>query len=213
MFLSKGRIRLKIVEQSYEFITPFNRECVLKRLELIGRTAYKSEDKITEDSASKFVKMLVSKGHEAVIEHCSMTVKFICDRGIAQEITRHRIASYLCESTRYVNYSKDKFNSEITVIEPPMENATQEAFWSDSVKNAERCYMQMIKQGCKPEIARSVLPLCTKCELVVTMNLREWKYFLKLRTAQDAHPQIRNLLLPVFSEFKQNLPEIFDDAT
>ena len=92
---------MKIIEAGHEIITPITREVILKRIEEVGRVCYKSEDKITDDSAPKFVKMLIERGHEAMIEHCSFSVKFICDRGVSHEIVRHRIASFAQESTRY----------------------------------------------------------------------------------------------------------------
>lgn len=109
---------MKIIKPGFEFITPINGSVILKRLEECGRVCYKSEGKITDDSAPKFVAGIIKRGHEAVLEHCSFTVKFICDRGVSHEIVRHRMASYCQESTRYCNYSKDQFGSEITVIEP-----------------------------------------------------------------------------------------------
>lgn len=109
---------MKIIKPGFEFITPINGGVILKRLEECGRVCYKSEGKITDDSAPKFVAGIIKRGHEAVLEHCSFTVKFICDRGVSHEIVRHRVASYCQESTRYCNYSKDQFGGEITVIEP-----------------------------------------------------------------------------------------------
>jgi thymidylate synthase (FAD) len=125
---------MKIINSSCEILTPINRNNILQSIEIAGRTCYKSEDKITEDSASKFVRMLISRGHEAMIEHNSLTVKFICDRGVSHEIVRHRIASYAQESTRYCNYSNDKFGNEITVIKPCFynEDSIQYALWKSA---------------------------------------------------------------------------------
>lgn len=112
---------MNIINAGYEFITPIDGETILKRIEQCGRVCYKSENLITEnsaDSAKKFCTSIIKRGHEAVLEHCSFTVKFIVDRGVSHEIVRHRIASYCQESTRYCNYSKDKFGNEITVIKP-----------------------------------------------------------------------------------------------
>ena len=112
---------MKIIEPSVEFVTPMSiipGIVIMKRIEEIGRVCYKSEDKITEDSYKKFIGNIIKRGHESVLEHCSVTMKFICDRGVSHEIVRHRIGSYSQESTRYCNYSNDKFGNEITVIKP-----------------------------------------------------------------------------------------------
>ena len=206
---------MKIVKAGYEIITPIDRESILKRIEEIGRVCYKSEDKITDDSAPKFVKMLIERGHEAMIEHCSLSVKFICDRGILAEITRHRIASFSAESSRYCNYAKDKFGYEITVIEPCFYNTEerQEEFnqWVNQMWSAERTYFNLIKNGSSPQEARSVLPNSLKTEIVMTANLREWRHFFKLRTAKEAHMQMREITIPLLAELTEKLPEIFED--
>lgn len=205
---------MRVINAGYEIIIPINRDVILKRIEEIGRVCYKSEDLITPDSASKFVNMLVKRGHLAMIEHCSISVKFICDRGVSHEIVRHRIASYAQESTRYCNYSKDKFNNEITVIKPcfikPCENI-EDTFWYKSCKYAEMSYFDMLDVGYTPQEARSVLPNSLKTEIVVTYNLREWINFFKLRTPSSAHPQMREVAIPLLNEFKTYLPEIFGD--
>ena len=209
---------MKIIKPSYEIMSPINREEILKSLEIAGRTCYKSEDKITEDSANKFVRMLINRGHEAMIEHISLTVKFVCDRGVTHEIVRHRIASYAQESTRYCNYSNDKFGNEITVIEPLFYNTNNQEevkkfnAWSSACEFAEKKYFELIKLGSTPQEARSVLPNSLKTEIVVTMNLREWRHFFKLRTASAAHPQMREVAVPLFEELKVLLPEIFDSV-
>lgn len=204
---------MKVINAGYEIITPLNRDVVLKRIEQIGRTCYKSEGSIHDDSASRFVDTLVSAGHEAMIEHCSITVKFICDRGVSHEIVRHRMASYAQESTRYCNYSKDKFGNEITVIKPCFWNENSEEYfhWFCACKNAENTYFKLLDSGATPQEARSVLPNSLKTEIVVTMNLREWRHFFKLRCSEAAHPQIREIANPLLLEFKEYLPEIFGD--
>lgn len=204
---------MKIIKPSYEIMTPINRETILKNIELAGRTCYKSEDKITEDSASKFVRMLVKNGHEAMIEHQAITVKFVCDRGVSHEIVRHRIASFAQESTRYCNYSNDKFGSEITVIEPFFFDKDSEEYkvWWACCATAEVDYLRLLRLGRSPQEARSVLPNSLKTEIVVTMNVREWRHFFKLRCASTAHPQMRELAIPLFEEMKELLPELFED--
>jgi thymidylate synthase (FAD) len=204
---------MKIINSSCEILTPINRNNILQSIEIAGRTCYKSEDKITEDSASKFVRMLISRGHEAMIEHNSLTVKFICDRGVSHEIVRHRIASYAQESTRYCNYSNDKFGNEITVIKPCFynEDSIQYALWKSACEYAENYYFKLVNNNSTAQEARSVLPNSLKTEIVVTMNLREWRHFFKLRTAKVAHPQLREVAIPLFNELKEKLPEVFED--
>jgi thymidylate synthase (FAD) len=173
-----------------------------KQIEIAGRTCYKSEDKITDDSAKKFVKMLYESGHHAMLEHAVMSVKVVTDRGITHEIVRHRLASYAQESTRFVNYSREKFEGHIQVILPPQikGDAMREHIWRKSTKSSERAYFELLESGCSPQIARSVLPTCTKTELVITMNLREWIHFFKLRTSPVAHPQIISLSKSILKE-------------
>ena len=191
---------------------------ILKKLELIGRTCYKSTDKITEDSAPKFVANLIKRGHEAMLEHASITVKFVTDRGISHEIVRHRIASYAQESTRYCNYSKDKFGNELTFIVPDFLTYGSKEFniWKEAMKQAERNYFAMLEAGSKPEEARSVLPNSLKTELIMTADLREWRNFFKLRAANStgsAHPQMLEITRPLLAEFKKLVPVVFDDIT
>jgi len=204
---------MKIIKAGYEILTPIVKDDILKYLEIAGRTCYKSEDKITETSASDFVRRLVKAGHEAMIEHYNMTVKFICDRGVSHEIVRHRIASYGQESTRYVNYSKGKFGNEITVIEPLFyeEGTDNYKLWYESMIHAEKSYMALIANGSTAQEARAVLPNSLKTEIVMTANMREWRHFFKLRTASAAHPQMREITRPLLVELKEKLPELFED--
>jgi thymidylate synthase (FAD) len=202
---------MKIVNQSVEILSRVDGADILKTLELAGRTCYKSEDNITDDSANKFVAMLIDRGHEAMIEHYNITAKFVCDRGVSHEIVRHRIASYAQESTRYCNYSKEKFGNEITVIEPKGLTDEQRAHLYNACKAAELFYFLLLEDGCSAQIARSVLPTCLKTEIVVTMNLREWRHFFKLRTAKVAHPQMREVASMLLLQMKELIPVIFDD--
>ena len=188
---------------------------------------YKSEGKITEDgeSAKKFVKMLIDRMHEAMIEHSSLSVKFVVDRGVSHELVRHRIASFAQESTRYVNYSLEKFGNEINVIDirngidldnkmKNMDSDTISAImgeWCLAMEDAEKHYMKMIELGATPQIARSVLPNSTKTEITITANYREWRNFFKLRVPNTAHPQMREVTIPLLKELKRRLPIIFDD--
>lgn len=166
---------MKIIKPGFEFITPINGSVILKRLEECGRVCYKSEGKITDDSAPKFVAGIIKRGHEAVLEHCSFTVKFVCDRGVSHEIVRHRLASYCQESTRYCNYGKDQFGSEITVIEPCYLNENTFAYdeWKEACRRAETAYFNLLNWGLSPQEARAVLPNSLKTEVVMTANIRE----------------------------------------
>lgn len=204
---------MNVIAARYEILSTVNSDEILNQLELIGRVCYKSENKISQNSAKEFIKRIVGSGHESVIEHCCITVKFICDRGVSHEIVRHRIASYSQESTRYCNYAKDKFGEEITFIKPCFwdEDSDEYKLWQQTMQLAEENYLQLIKKGAKPEEARSILPNSLKTEIVVTMNLREWRHFFKLRTSNKAHPQIRELTIPLLKEFQSKLPIIFDD--
>jgi thymidylate synthase (FAD) len=201
---------LKIVQQSHEWITPLNRDVTLPRIEQIARTCYKSEGAIKPGSDAKMVAMLCKNHHYAMIEHISLSIKFITDRGVANEIVRHRIGSYAQESTRYCNYSKDKFDNGITIINHGYTGIVMKDV-VDACWQAEQCYLDMLKNGATPEQARDVLPLCLKTEIVCTWNLREWHEVLRLRTAKDAHPAIRELMIPVLHELQDVYPEIFND--
>lgn len=201
---------MKIVQQSHEWITPLNRDVTLKRIEQIARTCYKSEGAIKPGSAERMVAMLCKNHHYAMIEHISLSCKFITDRGVANEIVRHRIGSYAQESTRYCNYSKDKFDNGITIINHGYTGIVMKDV-VDACWQAEQCYLDMLKNGATPEQARDVLPLCLKTEIVCTWNLREWHEVLRLRTAKDAHPAIRELMIPVLHELQDVYPEIFND--
>lgn len=208
---------MRIIEPSYEILTEISEGGIkeLQHIEKIGRVCYKSEDKITEDgeSAKKFVKMLIGRGHEAMIEHSSLSVKFTVDRGVSHELVRHRIASFAQESTRYCNYSKDKFGKEITVIEPCFFSPLSDSytFWKHAMESAEAHYFSLLDSGATPQEARSVLPNSTKTEITITANYREWRNFFKLRTAKAAHPQMVQVTRPLLKELKTRLPIIFDD--
>lgn len=207
---------MKVIQSSYEILTDLSDPIkILKDIERAGRVCYKSENNITDDSCITFCKNILNRGHEAVIEHSQLSVRFICDRAIANEIVRHRIASYCQASTRYVNYSKDKFGNEITVIEPEdLENDTiNRSIWYNSCKSAEDAYMVLLSNGIKPELARNVLPLSTATELIMTANIREWRNVLRLRSSHNmrAHPQMRSICDRLLSELKSKIPVLFDD--
>lgn len=304
-----------------------NGQEILKKIEACGRVCYKSEGKIEEGSAEKFVANIIKRGHEAVLEHASfivevdpefydetkyvinqleergdfisflrftfdtrpiisgnvrawrsffaaamkdyghlpiasekfiknnpivfpefqdvkfkpyanasdfkilnpseldstneklthqdVTVKFVVDRGVSHEIVRHRIASYCQESTRYCNYSKEDFGSEITFIIPHYLDYKSAAWntWKETMKACEDAYFKLLDIGLLPQEARAVLPNSLKTEVVMTANLREWLTFFKLRTANAAHPQMREVTRPLLDDFKELIPVVFDDIT
>lgn len=206
---------MKIINAGYEILSPINGVSELQHIERIGRVCYKSEDKITEDgeSARRFIKMLIDRGHEAMIEHSSLSIKFIVDRGVSHELVRHRIASFAQESTRYCNYSKDKFGNEITVIKPCFfeEGTKQYQEWKNAMSYAQDFYITLLENGATAQEARSVLPNSTKTEIIITANFREWRNFFRLRTAEVAHPQMREVTRPLLKDLKQRIPVIFDD--
>lgn len=209
---------MRIVEPGYEILDEISEGGIeeLKKIERIGRLCYKSEDKITEDgeSAKKFVAGLIKRGHEAMIEHSQLSVLFTCDRGVSHELVRHRLCSFAQESTRYCNYSKDeKFPGGVAFIRPYFYESDPEKMkeWETACSDSEHWYIQAIKRGATPQEARTVLNNSTKTEIVVTCNYRQWRAIFKLRTAPGAHPQIRQLLIPLLAELKEKLPIIFDD--
>ena len=180
-------------------------------IEDCGRVCYKSEDRITDDSAHAFIATIMHNGHESVIEHAVATFRIVCDRGVSHEIVRHRIASYSQESTRYCNYAKDRFGGEISVIEPPGLTGEQRKCWHEAAQDAEYAYLNMIARGCSPQIARSVLPLCTKTEIVMTANMREWRHFLMLRTSKRAHPQMIEIAEMIGWQLAERCPTLFGE--
>lgn len=204
---------MRIIEPKVEILTPIDGQAILKHIEQVGRVCYKSEDKTEEGSAEKFVAGIIKRGHESIIEHFNITVKFTTDRGISHEIVRHRLASYAQESTRYCNYSQDKFDNEITVVKPADIEESTSAYvaWIFGVECAEERYFEMLECGCKPQTARAVLPTCTKTELVMTANLRELRHFIKLRGSAAAHPDIRILARDLLAQLQARIPVVFDD--
>lgn len=219
---------MKLIKPFVEFPQEIHGDSILKILEKVARTCYKSEDKITEntDSAKKLLKALLTKQHASILEFIDIQVKFTCSRITSQSIVRHRLGSYAQESTRYCNYSKDKFDNQLTFIIPQwsmlsqgeytiddvLENAQpRDCIFFENCKNAELTYNRLVKLGCKAEEARDVLPFCTKTEINVKYNLREWRHFFELRCSNAAHPEIRMLAKEVLKKFHDEIPLIFDD--
>ena len=204
---------MKIIEPTVELVQDLNAAEIMKHIERAGRVCYKSESNISDTSAEKFISNIIKSGHESVIEHVSITFKIICDRGISHEIVRHRLASYSQESSRYCDYSGDKFGGELTFIKPCFWAEDDENFllWKQTMEILEKNYLQMRRNGARPEQARAILPNSLKTELFMTANLREWRHFLKLRTSKRAHPQMRQIALKIFEILNEKLPVIFSD--
>ena len=201
---------MRIVKASFEIIAAT--DLLEQVIEVAGRTCYKSEDKICEGSADAFVSKIRSINHESVLEHGAITVRFVVDRGVSHELVRHRIASFSQESTRYCNYAKDKFGEEITVVDahPHIEDASYR-IWEEACKDAERSYFALLEEGVRPQLARDVLPNSLKTEIVMTTNPREWRHVFKLRCAEAAHPQMREVMIPCRNEFAARWPALFAD--
>ena len=202
---------MRVIEPYTEIITKINPEEILRFIELCGRVCYKSEGNICEGSAEKLINSMLKRGHESPIEHFSISVRVVTDRGVSHEWVRHRIASYSQESTRYCNYAKDKFGGEITFIRPSrlMEGSPEYEAWARAMESAEMSYFELLDMGVTPETARSVLPNSLKTEFICTMNLREWRHFFELRTAPAAHPDMRAVAVPLKEKFQKLLPVFF----
>jgi len=213
---------MKVIEQSYEILSlPEN---LLATIEKAGRTCYKSEDRITEDSAGKFVQMLIDRGHHAMIEFGSIIVKFITNRGVTHEMVRHRLCSFAQESTRYVNYGGDdieficpvwmhgKYYKD-NIFTQHLSDASPEHIWVNACIDAEVSYKALLCTGWKPQQAREVLPNSLKTEIIVQANTREWRHIFQLRCSNAAHPQMSALVRPLLTDLQKKLPMIFDDIT
>lgn len=207
---------MQAIKAYTQIYNDFDGQKMLEKIEKVARTCYKSEEKIQEGSAAKMVASLIKSGHEAMLEHASITVKFVVDRGISHELVRHRLASFAQESTRYCNYSKDDFGSEITFIIPEYLDYKSAGWntWKETMKACEDSYFKLLDIGLTPQEARAVLPNSLKTEVVMTANLREWRHFFKLRalgTTGKPHPQMLEVTIPLLEDFKQMIPVVFDD--
>jgi thymidylate synthase (FAD) len=195
------------------FAIEYMPENVMEHLESCTRTCYRSVDKIGKGTADRLIASVIKRGHESVIEHACVTVRFVCDRGVSHELVRHRLAAFSQESTRYVRYDGSTETREVAFVIPCFfqEKTIEKLEWIRAVSNAERSYLALLDYGYPPEQARSVLPNSLRTEIVVTANLREWRHILKLRTSKDAHPQMRELMIPLGHKLAQLLPVIFGE--
>jgi thymidylate synthase (FAD) len=199
---------MRVIKQSFEILATPSPEAIRGLIEICGRTAYKSESECTDETARAFALGIVRRGHLSVIEHAGMSVRFVTDRGVSHEIVRHRLASFTQESTRYCNYGKEKFGKELTFIEPVWGACP---IWIEAMMAAETAYLGLIEEGQSAQQARAVLPNSLKTEIVVTANLREWRHIFQLRAVEKAaHPQMRDLMIPLYLKCRENIPELFD---
>lgn len=202
---------MKIIEPELH-IQKYDGIQIMKNIEKACRTCYRSEDKITEDSYKKLITNCITRGHESVLEHEKITIQMICDIGVYKDLTRHRIASFSIESTRYCNYSKDKFSSELKFIEPVNIDKESDlyAYWQNTMKRIEMNYIHMADAKATPDQMRMILPHSTAAQVTMTANIREWKHILTLRASKHTHPSIQQLMIPLLLDFKKQMPEIFN---
>ncbi len=185
---------------------------IMKNIERACRTCYRSEGKISEESYKTLLKNCITRGHESVLEHEKVTVRMYCDIGVYKDLTRHRIASFSIESTRYCNYGKDKFGNELKFIKPcNIEEGTRlYENWQNACEAIEENYIEMSNQGALPDQLRMILPHSIAAEVTMTANIREWMHILSLRASKHTHPSIRQVLIPLLLHFKEIMPEIFE---
>ena len=206
------RCIMKIVDPVI-FVENYDSQRIMKNIERACRTCYKSENLIANDSYQKLLRNCINRGHESILEHEKISVRMICDIGVYKDLTRHRFASFSIESTRYCNYSKDKFDNEIKFIKPVHieENSEIYEVWKKTMENIEQNYIEMSKLDAKPDQLRMILPHSTAAEVYMTANIREWRHILSLRCSKMTHPAVRQLLIPLLLKFQNDMPELFDN--
>jgi len=219
---------MKLIKPYYEVLNENDLFRAGKEIEQAARTCYKSEDKITDVSYKDLIAMLINRGHEAMLEFGpSITVKFVCDRGVSHELVRHRLCDFAQESTRYCNYSKDKFDNQITFIIPcwldikegnyaidlDESPTTPSQIWLQAMNHIDEWYNDLVAEGWQAQQARAVLPNSLKTEINMKANIREWRHIFRQRTSKAAHPQMRELMIPLLQHFQKFAPELFNDIT
>jgi thymidylate synthase (FAD) len=186
---------------------------LLRRIEYCARISHRSEDMPAD--TDRFLRAVVLKhGDWSVVEHASITVEFLVDRGVTHELVRHRIFSITQESTRFVNYLKRVSARFIKPSFPDDDTYKEDScfgIWAHAVDTCMAAYTQLIKLGCTPQIARSVLPNALSSKIVITGNLRQWRHFFIMRTTKETHPQMREVTVPLLDEIKKVIPIIFED--
>lgn len=207
---------MQIVQSKIKPLTPINGPKIIKHIERCARTCYKSQDRITKDdeSARKILKTLMDNHHEAMIEHYYITMNYVSNIASYKDLTRHRPASYAIESTRYCNYSKNKFGNNIKFLDPIEipKDSREYQLWIEAMKKIEEVYIMMAKLGCKPDQLSLLLPQSTAAEFNITANLREWKHIFELRALGHARPCIKQIMIPTLELFHQRIPIIFDSV-
>ena len=202
---------VKIIEPKIE-IEEFNGIDIMKKLERACRTCYRSEDIIGEDTYKILLKGCINNGHESVLEHEKITVRFTTELGAYKDFTRHRLSSFSIESTRFCSYDKDKFNKEIKVINPKyIIDPSIYQVWFKSCEIMEHNYMLMKKLGAKNDECREILNHSVSAEVVMTCNIREWRHILRLRCTKKVHPSLKVIFIPLLLLFKKEMPELFED--
>ncbi len=216
---------MKLVRPHYTIITPMPWAAMMEHVEYCGRISYQTEELIAAGSAAEFVRKLIHLGHESVLEHASFTVIFEVNRGVTHEVVRHRIASPTQESTRYCNYSLGKFSNSVTYTDPTggalldvkmsnLPDADLEAImkeWMQGCLDAERHYFRLLELGATTQFARGMLNESTKAQIAITTNIREWRLILGQRSAPVAHPQMREVIVPLLLELKEECSPFFSD--
>lgn len=196
-------------------IEPFNGVDIMKKIERACRTCYRSEGIITDNSYKRLLRNCLTRGHESILEHEKITIRMCCDIGVYKDLTRHRAGTaFSIESTRYCNYSKDKFTNNIKFIEPCNIDKNTEEYdcWYNAMQSIENYYMKMAELKCTPDQMRMLLPHSTAAEVTMTCNIREWKHILELRCSKFVHPSVRQMMIPVLLKFKEEMPEIFENV-
>ena len=211
---------MKIIKPKYEILNEPDWDQALLQLEAAMRTCYKSEDKITTGSAEKLIRNIIKRGHESTLEHVGLSVRFTVDRGVSHELVRHRHCSFSQESTRYVRYDGEMEFIWPCWLEDDALRAIDAGFgvpmdsdpgqWTVAVRSAEQHYQNLLSKGWSPQQARSVLPNSLKTEVVMTTNLRDWRHIFHLRCDKTAHPQMREVMIPLYEELVEKCPIIFD---
>lgn len=202
---------MKIINPKIE-VEKYDGKKIMKNIERACRTCYRSEGNITDNSYKNLLKNCINRGHESVLEHEKITVRMTCDIGVYKDLTRHRFGSFSIESTRYCNYGKDKFDNEIKFIDPcNMDEKELFNEWYSACTEIEQRYLKMAELGATPDQMRMILPHSTASQVTMTVNVREWRHILDLRTKKMAHPSVRQLLIPLLLKFKEDMPELFED--
>lgn len=205
--------------------SPFHGIELLKKIEWCGRISHRSEDAQTDTSYERFIKaVVIGKGDWSIVEHASVSVEAVVDRGITHEWVRHRLGAYTQESTRFVNYETKMLPSFVV---PDLDSSRQpeawghislnelkhrrKTVWLQAIESVESAYAQLVTMGISPQLARSVFPNALAAKIIITYNLRMWRHFLIMRTTAEAHPQMKEVTIPLLGEFQKYIPILYDD--